>query len=74
MAELDPYRLLGVRPDADVEEIRAAYHQAALKYHPDAYPGDPDEGARLFREATEAYERVLAAAPEVQAWAVECQI
>ena len=57
----DPYRILGVSPEADVEEIKAAYRKAALRLHPDTYAGDPADGARLFREVTEAYEEVLEA-------------
>jgi hypothetical protein len=67
MAE-DPYELLGVRRDATLEEVRTAYHRAALKCHPDAFQGDTHEAERLFREVTEAYETVLQhlAVPEGQ--------
>jgi hypothetical protein len=49
--EIDPEEILGVRPGASLEEIRAAYHQQAKKYHPDA-KGD----AWAFRMVTRAYE------------------
>ncbi len=31
----DPYQILGVQPDAQADEIRAAYRRAAQRYHPD---------------------------------------
>lgn len=51
----DYYEVLGVARDADSEDIRKAYRQAALKNHPDRNPGDSGAEAR-FKEATEAYQ------------------
>jgi molecular chaperone DnaJ len=51
----DYYEVLGVRKDADDEEIKRAYRQLALKYHPDRNVGD-EEAAERFKEAAEAYE------------------
>ena len=34
-ASLCPYTTLGVNPTADEREIKKAYRQLALKYHPD---------------------------------------
>src|SRR5438105_1303961 len=51
----DYYEVLGVRRDSGTEEIKKAYRQMALKFHPDKNPGD-DEAERKFREAAEAYE------------------
>jgi molecular chaperone DnaJ len=50
----DYYDVLGVSRDAGEDDIRRAYRQAALKYHPDRNPGDPSAESK-FKEATEAY-------------------
>lgn len=50
----DYYETLGVGRDASAEEIKRAYRQAALKYHPDRNPGDAEAEAN-FKRAAEAY-------------------
>lgn len=50
----DYYEVLAVGSNANADEIRKAYRQAALKYHPDRNPGDKNAEDR-FKEATEAY-------------------
>ena len=50
----DYYEVLGISREASGDEIRRAYKQAALKYHPDRNPGDKNAEDR-FKEATEAY-------------------
>lgn len=54
MADRDLYRILGISADASREEIKKAYRNAAMKYHPDRNPDDPEAEER-FKEAAEAY-------------------
>lgn len=51
----DYYEVLGVGRDASEEDIKKAYRQMALKFHPDRNPGD-EEAPKRFKEAAEAYE------------------
>ena len=55
MAKRDYYEVLGVSRSASQDEIKKAYRQAALKYHPDRNAGSK-EHEELFKEATEAYQ------------------
>lgn len=50
----DYYEVLGVHRDASDREIKKAYRQLAVKYHPDRNPGST-EAEEKFKEAAEAY-------------------
>ena len=50
----DYYEVLGVQKTASEEEIKKAYRQIAIKYHPDRNPGDK-QAEEKFKEAAEAY-------------------
>jgi DnaJ-class molecular chaperone len=51
----DPYKVLGVKPDAGADEIKAAWRHLAKAVHPDHNQGDPTASAR-FAEIGRAYE------------------
>ena len=55
MAKRDYYEVLGVSKSSTADEIKKAYRQMALKYHPDKNPGDK-EAEDKFKEAAEAYD------------------
>lgn len=38
---IDYYNVLGILPDANEKEIKAAYRQLSKKYHPDTVPDSP---------------------------------
>jgi molecular chaperone DnaJ len=54
-AKRDYYEVLGVKRDADAEELKRAFRKLALQYHPDRNSGD-SEAAEKFKECSEAYD------------------
>ncbi|MBO5868698.1 MAG: J domain-containing protein, partial [Oscillospiraceae bacterium] len=58
----DPYKVLGVSPDASDDEIKKAYRRLAKQYHPDRNPGD-QEAARRMKEINAAYEQIKNPSP-----------
>ena len=54
---MDPYKVLGVSPDASDEEIKKAYRKLAMKYHPDRNPDDP-EAAKKMQQINAAYDQI----------------
>jgi molecular chaperone DnaJ len=55
MAKRDYYEILGVARNASDAEIKKAYRQLAMKYHPDRNPDDKT-AEEQFKEVQEAYE------------------
>ena len=54
MAKRDYYEVLEVKKSATLDEIKKAYRQKAIQYHPDKNPGDK-QAEEKFKEAAEAY-------------------
>lgn len=54
MSKRDYYEVLGVSRGASESDIKRAYRQLAVKYHPDKNPDDT-EAEEKFKEAAEAY-------------------
>ena len=59
MAKKDYYKILGVKNDASIDEIKKAFKKLALKFHPDRYAGKSEkekkEAEEKFKEIAEAY-------------------
>lgn len=51
---IDHYGALGIKPTADSKEIKKAYYQMSLKYHPDHSKGK--ESAEKFQAISAAYD------------------
>lgn len=60
----EAHRTLGLKADATIEEIKSAYHELAMKVHPDKLPADAtpqqiEEANENFRIINEAYKFLL---------------
>ncbi|RGB69798.1 MULTISPECIES: J domain-containing protein [Oscillospiraceae] len=57
----DPYKVLGVSPNATDEQIKEAYRELARKYHPDSYQNNPlaDLASEKMKEVNEAYDSIM---------------
>lgn len=53
----DPYKVLGVSPEASEEEIKKAYRELSKKYHPDLNPGD-ESAAKKMSDINAAYDQI----------------
>ena len=50
----DYYDILGVSRDATADDLKRAFRQLAMKYHPDRNP-DNKESEEKFKKINEAY-------------------
>jgi len=57
---MDPYKVLGISPDASEEEVKKAYRDLARKYHPDNYANSPLAGMadEKMKEINAAYDEI----------------
>lgn len=62
---MNPHAILGVPPNASAREIRKAYCDLALRFHPDKNPN----GTARFREATDAYKALTEREPAPASYA-----
>lgn len=58
---MDPYKVLGVSPDATDEEIKKAYRALSRKYHPDANVNNPNkaQAEEKFKQVQMAYDQIM---------------
>ncbi len=57
----DPYSVLGIKPDATDDEVKAAYRNLARKYHPDNYQDDnplKELAKEKMQEINSAYDEI----------------
>ncbi len=56
----DPYKVLGIDPNASDDEVKKAYRALAKKYHPDNYTDNPlaDLAQEKMKEINEAYDTI----------------
>lgn len=57
----DPYKVLGVSPNADEKEIKSAYKQLVRKYHPDKFQDDTmsELANEKMTEINAAYDQIM---------------
>lgn len=58
----DPYKVLGISPNATDEQVKIAYRELAKKYHPDNYANNPlsDLAEEKMQEINQAYDAIVA--------------
>jgi DnaJ-class molecular chaperone len=70
MAEPDYYALLGIASNATADQVRAAFHDVARRYHPDRFSGHAEDerskAGDIYRRAAEAYRVLMDSAERVR--------
>ena len=58
---MDPYKVLGISPDATDEQVKDAYRELARKYHPDNFVNNPlsDLAGEKMQEINSAYDAIM---------------
>lgn len=58
---MNPYDVLGVKPDASEDEIKKAYKALSRKYHPDANINNPNkaQAEEKFKQVQQAYSQIM---------------
>lgn len=58
---MDPYKVLGVTPQATDDEIKKAYRRLSRKYHPDANVNSahPEVAEEKFKQVQTAYDQIM---------------
>ncbi len=60
MTKRDYYEVLGLNRNTTADDVKKAYRNLALKYHPDRVPADKKkEAEEKFKEISEAYEVLI---------------
>ncbi len=67
MTAREHYQILGVPPEASVEEIRSAYRFKVLAFHPDRFSGASDATRRRAEEELRAVNEAFAVLSDPQA-------
>ncbi len=72
---MDPYKVLGVSPDASEDEIKKAYRTLSRKYHPDANVGNPRQAEyeERFKEVQQAYKTIMDGKANAQEFGAQYQ-
>lgn len=57
----NPYKVLGISPDATDDEVKKAYRNLSRKYHPDANVNNPnkEKAEEMFKLVGEAYNQIM---------------
>lgn len=54
---MDPYAILGIEPEASLEEVKTAFRREASKWHPDKV-GDAFQAKQNFQAVNQAYQQL----------------